>query len=191
MFITVNSLGVEFIPRDAENGREYFRLMNRCLDVKADQQSRTRTSARRTLPLALVLWAGAAGWGASPVAPVNINGKGLALKGYDAVAYFEQDQAVKGSPQHFHQWMDSTWRFSSKEHGDRFAADPERYAPQYGGYCAWAVSQGATAPIDPKAWTIVDGKLYLNYNRGVQKQWRRDAPARIEEADRHWPRLHR
>lgn len=116
MFITVNSLGVEFIPRDAENGREYFRLMNRCLDVKADQQSRTRTSARRTLPLALVLWAGAAGWGASPVAPVNINGKGLALKGYDAVAYFEQDKAVKGSPQHFRQWMDSTWQFSSEEH---------------------------------------------------------------------------
>ena len=87
--------------------------------------------------------------------------------------------------------MEAIWRFSSEEHRDRFTADPERYAPSYGGYCAWAVSQGSTAGIDPKAWKIVDGKLYLNYSRGVQKQWLRDVEKRIEEADRNWPRLHR
>ena len=130
-------------------------------------------------------------WSQGPVAPVNTNAKGLALKGYDAVVYCERSKAVKGPSQYTHPWMEATWRFSSEEHRDRFTADPERYAPRYGGYCAWAVSQGSTAGIDPKAWKIVDGKLYLNYSRGVQKQWLRDVEKRIEEADRNWPRLHR
>ena len=63
------------------------------------------------------------------------------------------------------------------------------YAPQYGGYCAWAVSQGYTAPIDPKAWKVVDGKLYLNYSKSVQKNWEKDIPGHIVSADGHWPRI--
>ena len=161
--------------------------------MKTDQRLLLRAvgrKARWALPFALLVWS-TVSWSQGPVAAVNTNAKGLALKGYDAVAYFERSKAVKGSSQYTHRWMEATWRFASKEHRDRFAADPERYAPRYGGYCAWAVSQGSTTGIDPKAWKIVDGKLYLNYSRGVQKQWLRDVEKRIEEADRNWPRLHR
>jgi hypothetical protein len=83
--------------------------------------------------------------------------------------------------------MGATWRFASAEHRDRFAVDPERYAPQYGGYCAWAVSQGYTAKIDPAAWKIVDDKLYLNYSKDVQSQWSSDIPGNIAKADANWP----
>ena len=96
----------------------------------------------------------------SLVDPVN-NNNATAIKGYDPVAYFKQSAAVKGSPQFTTQWMGATWQFSSAENRDLFAANPEQYAPQYGGYCAYAVSEGHTASIDPEAWKIVDGKLYV------------------------------
>ena len=80
---------------------------------------------------------------------------------------------------------------ASAEDRDKFAAAPEMYTPQYGGYCAYAVSQGHTAPIDPEAWTIVDGKLYLNYSKGVQKKWNQDRVGYIRKADQNWPGLHR
>ena len=89
------------------------------------------------------------------------------------LAYFQQKQPVKGSPQFSFKWMEVTWLFSSAANRDQFATDPQRYAPQYGGYCSYAVSQGHTAPIDPEAWRIVDGKLYINYSKGVQKSGRR------------------
>ena len=78
---------------------------------------------------------------------------------------------------------------SSAANRDRFAADPEKYAPQYGGYCAWAVAQGYTAKIDPEAWRIVDGKLYLNYSKDVQTQWSEDIPGNITKGDANWPKL--
>lgn len=112
-----------------------------------------------------------------------------AIHGYDPVAYFEQGKPVKGSLQHTYVWHRVTWRFASAAHLDAFKADPEKYAPQYGGYCAWAVSQGATAPSDPTAWTIVDDKLYLNYSVGVQRRWRQDIPRNVAIADRQWPLL--
>jgi hypothetical protein len=90
-----------------------------------------------------------------------------------------------------HGWQGTTWIFASAENRDRFQADPERYAPQYGGYCAYAVSKGHTASIDPKAWTIVDGKLYLNYSKGVKKKWEQDVPGNIVKADKNWPDLHK
>ena len=127
---------------------------------------------------------------AGKVDPVFQNG-GLAIRGYDVVAYFQQSQAVKGSSQFSYQWQGATWLFASAENRDRFQADPERYAPQYGGYCAYAVSKGRTASIDPEAWKIVDGKLYLNYSKGVQKKWEQDVPGNIVKADRNWPDLHR
>ncbi|MCW5979393.1 MAG: YHS domain-containing protein [Bryobacteraceae bacterium] len=128
---------------------------------------------------------------AGPVDPVNKSGKGLALKGYDPVGYFTDSQPVKGSAEFAHDWMGAEWRFASVENRDRFAADPARYAPQYGGYCAWAVSNNYTADADPEAWKIVDGKLYLNYSKGVQKKWEKDQAQRIEAADANWPRLHK
>ena len=85
--------------------------------------------------------------------------------------------------------MGAKWRFTFAEHRDLFQREPAKYAPQYGGYCAWAVSKGHTANGDPEAWRIVNGKLYLNYNKRVQKKWEQDTEARIQEADRNWPGL--
>ena len=112
---------------------------------------------------------------------------GIAIDGSDAVAYFTQGKPVAGSPEFTHDWMGVTWRFSSEENRAAFAADPEAYAPQYGGYCAYAVSEGYTASTVPEAWKIVDGKLYLNYSRGVQRRWERDIPGRIASGDANWP----
>jgi YHS domain-containing protein len=112
---------------------------------------------------------------------------GTAIEGYDPVAYFEEGRPVEGDSDYAHEWMDATWYFASAENRDKFAADPAKYAPQYGGYCAWAVSQGYTATIDPQAWAIVDDKLYLNYSLDVQKQWQQDVPGNITKADANWP----
>jgi hypothetical protein len=123
--------------------------------------------------------------------PINKESNGVAIKGYDPVAYFTDSKPVQGSAAFTHQWMNSTWRFASAEHRDEFARDPEKYAPQYGGYCAYGVSQGHTAPIDPEAWTIIEGKLYLNYSKGVKKTWAEAIPKHIDEANRNWPGLHK
>lgn len=114
---------------------------------------------------------------------------GLALDGYDAVAYFTVGKPVKGSADWAHEHGGATWRFSSSEHRDLFVADPERYAPQFGGYCAWAVANGYTADIDPEAFAVVDGKLFLNYNRSIQKKWEADRAALIGKANENWPKL--
>ena len=111
----------------------------------------------------------------------------LAISGYDAVAYFEDGKPVEGSDDHEVEWNGATWRFSSAANKAAFEADPEAYAPQYGGYCAWAVSQGYTASTVPEAWKIVDGKLYLNYSKGVQSTWEQDIPGNIAKANGHWP----
>lgn len=112
---------------------------------------------------------------------------GVAVRGTDVVAYFTQGKAVAGDEEFSHDWRGVTWLFASAEHRDQFAANPEAYAPAYGGYCAWAVSQGYTAPIDPNAWAIVDDQLYLNFNRNVQRRWERDIPGNIAKADANWP----
>ena len=123
------------------------------------------------------------------VDPVNKSRGGIAIKGYDPVAYFEEGEPVKGREEFQHEWQGATWLFSSASNRDLFVADPERYAPQYGGYCAYAVSQGSTADIDPEAWTIVEGKLYLNFSKQVRELWSRDMPGNIRNADRRWPEL--
>jgi hypothetical protein len=110
-----------------------------------------------------------------------------AVRGYDVVAYFTQAKPVEGKRSFSHKWNDAEWRFASAGNRDLFAANPEKYAPQYGGWCAWAVSQGYTASIDPQAWRIVDGKLYLNYSKSVQTQWVQDVPGNITRGDRNWP----
>lgn len=121
--------------------------------------------------------------------PVYQSFLGTAIDGTDPVAYFTEGRPVEGSADFTHEWNGATWRFVSAENRDKFKAEPARYAPQYGGYCAWAVSQGYTASTDPEAWKIVDGKLYLNYNKGVQAKWEGDVPGNIAAADGHWPKV--
>ena len=129
--------------------------------------------------------------GKSASAPkVYIESKsGLAIRGTDPVAYFTQGRPVKGSSQFEYKWQGATWRFSSAENKNLFASNPEAYAPQYGGYCAKALSEGNVVSSDPNAWKIVDGKLYLNYSPQVQRQWLRDVPGNIAKADARWPNV--
>ncbi|MEM6934633.1 MAG: YHS domain-containing (seleno)protein [Pseudomonadota bacterium] len=113
--------------------------------------------------------------------------QGFALKGYDTVAYFTEGRAVKGSPAYALDWKDATWHFASAENRDLFAANPEAYAPQYGGYCAWAITRSRIAPINPEIFRIVDGKLYLNLNMKVHNDWLASMPQMIASGDRNWP----
>ena len=115
---------------------------------------------------------------------------GKAIRGYDPVAYFTQGKPVEGDSDFTHEWMDAKWYFASAANREAFAKNPERYAPQYGGYCAWAVSQNYTASTDPDAWKIVDGKLYLNYSKSVQEQWvAGGVETPIAQGDRNWPAI--
>lgn len=112
-----------------------------------------------------------------------------AVDGYDPVAYFTDGKPVEGSSEFEAEYEGATWRFVSAANRDAFVADPSKYAPQYGGYCAWAVSQGYTAKGDPQHWRIVDGRLYLNYNADVQQKWEKDVPGFIKAADANWPKV--
>jgi YHS domain-containing protein len=113
--------------------------------------------------------------------------KGVAVGGYDPVAYFTERKAVPGKPDITYFWKGAAWRFASEQNRDAFKAAPAKYAPQYGGYCAYAVALGSTAQGDPKSWHIVDGKLYLNLSPAVQKLWEKDIPGYIKSADKNWP----
>jgi len=110
----------------------------------------------------------------------------LAIKGYDAVAYFKLGKATRGSEPFTFRWHDMTWHFSSQEHRDLFAANPEQYAPRYDGFCAWAMTESRLAITDPEVWKIVDGKLYLNCSQAAYEKWSRDIPGHIRAADAIW-----
>jgi YHS domain-containing protein len=105
------------------------------------------------------------------------------------VAYFTEGEPVEGSADHELEWNGATWRFASTANLAAFQADPEAFAPQFGGYCAWAVSQGYTASTDPTAWRVVDGKLYLNYSHNIQRRWEQDVPGNIAKGDANWPKV--
>jgi len=124
---------------------------------------------------------------ASAFAQNNVDSSGLALQGYDPVAYFTDKQPVRGKAEFTAQHEGATYRFASAANRDAFAAAPAKYAPQYGGYCAFGLASGYKAPIEPDAWTVVDGKLYLNYNRSVRSRWSTDIPGFIRKADANWP----
>ena len=109
-----------------------------------------------------------------------------AINGYDPVAYFKQGTPVKGKKDFHYRWMEASWYFSSQQNLDDFIKTPNAYAPQYGGYCAWAVSRGYTASTSPDAWRIYSGKLYLNYSLGVRKLWIQDIPGNIRAGDKNW-----
>jgi YHS domain-containing protein len=117
--------------------------------------------------------------GESPVGDV-------AIKGYDAVAYFTASKALKGKETFTFQWHNMTWYFITKENRDLFATSPEKYAPQYDGYCAWALTEARKAQTDPEVWKIVDGKLYLNCSQTAYEKWSKDIPGNIKKADANW-----
>jgi YHS domain-containing protein len=116
-------------------------------------------------------------------------GKKLAVGGYDTVAYHKGGKPVIGTDEFTHTWKDATWRFSSKENLEAFVADPEKYAPQYGGYCAFAVAHNGLSPGSPLHWKIVDGKLYLNIDGSVQTKWERGQDGFIKRGDSNWPKV--
>lgn len=150
-------------------------------------QGRIRSLGQAVLAVLLVV-AGAADAHAQKV---NAGRGGVAVKGYDLVAYVTAGKPTEGSEQFVHRIGAATYRFASAANRDAFAKEPERYLPQFGGFCAYAVSRGYTADIDPQAWRIVDGRLFLNYSRGVQKTWEQDLTANIGKGDANWPALSR
>ena len=113
--------------------------------------------------------------------------EGVGAGGYDAVSYFT-GTPVEGSKEFSTNWKGAEWRFANAANRDAFTASPEKYAPQYGGYCAFALSKGALAKGDPKAWTVNDGKLYLNYSEAVRENWRSDIPGNVAAANGNWPK---
>src|SRR5688572_11145764 len=145
---------------------------------------------RRVVVMGLLLAATAIALAAAGRKPaVNASERGFAMDGYDPVAYVTDGRPVAGSSQFETKWNGALWRFASAAHRDAFRTDPERYAPQFGGYCAYAVSQGYTANGDPRVWKIVDGGLYLNYSASVQRNWEKDIRGYIAKADRKSTRL--
>jgi YHS domain-containing protein len=123
---------------------------------------------------------------AAPIAPTNTE-NGLAVKGYDPVAYFRVGEAVRGEAEFSATYEGATYRFASAEDRALFVASPARYVPQYGGYCALAMALDSIADIDPEEWAIVGGKLYLNNGFFAQRLWSIDKSGNIERADRNWP----
>jgi YHS domain-containing protein len=114
---------------------------------------------------------------------------GIAIKGYDPVAYFTKERAMKGSKEFAHEWLGETWHFANAKHRDLFAANPVQYAPQFGGYCALGLAYGQnTANIDPEAWRIIDGKLYLTYDKGSAAELEK-IPGELTKAKTNWPKV--
>ncbi len=109
-----------------------------------------------------------------------------AIKGYDVVAYFKENKAVKGNKDFSYDWNGAKWYFSSKENLKAFKTSPDKYAPQYGGYCAFGYAQGHASPTEPDVFSVIDGKLYLNYNQKVQQMWTKDIPGFIIKADKNY-----
>jgi YHS domain-containing protein len=124
--------------------------------------------------------------GAASSQPAVFSTSDGAIRGYDTVAYFTDSRALRGQKEFKHSWNGADWYFSNRENLDQFKSDPETYAPQYGGYCAFAMSKGSYASGDPEAWTIHDGKLYLNYSKAVRNTWSKRIPEYVKRADRNW-----
>ena len=143
-----------------------------------------------TKVIALAVFAALIGHGAASAAEERINTGyfgNVAIKSYDPVAYFTMSKAVKGSKEFSYDWLGATWYFASKEHRQQFADEPIRYAPQYGGYCAIGVAYGELVPsIDPEAWFIADGKLYLQYSKPLDRDFRADRTILLSNAEANW-----
>ncbi len=124
------------------------------------------------------------------IAKVNTGTDGVAVHGYDVVAYFLEGRAVRGTSEFEHDWQDAKWQFASAANKDLFAANPQRYVPQYGGFCATCLAlDGELTDANPKAWTIIDGKLYLNYSMHQRTQWRIRASVYVKFGDDEWTKV--
>ncbi len=121
--------------------------------------------------------------------PQNLDSSHVALSGYDAVGYFVDHQAEKGQAIYHVDYNGGTYLFASKEHADLFAKDPAKYAPQFGGYCAYGVSRGKKAPISPDAYQIIDGKLYLQYDTDIRDDFNKDQAGNLAKALANWPKI--
>lgn len=121
---------------------------------------------------------------------VNQMTAGMGLKGYDPVNYFTDNKPAKGAADITADWGGATWHFVSKEHRDAFVKDPEHFAPQYGGFCAWGVANGKLFDVDPEnGWAVVNDKLYVTFNADVLAMWTKDQKKFITDADANWPKL--
>jgi len=145
--------------------------------------------------LTLVLATVSSSFAAEPINTLEKSGlfgykpNGIAIRGFDTVAYFTESKAVKGKKSISTEWNGATWYFSKQEHLDLFTANPESYAPQYGGYCAYGIAVDNLVKIEGNLWDIVDGKLYLNFNKKLQNKWRSDIAGYIKTADEKFPGL--
>ena len=119
----------------------------------------------------------------------NVGWTGVVIKGYDPVAYFTEKMPVKGDSDFEYEWSGAKWRFANSKNLEMFKGDPEKYAPKYGGHCAFGVANGYLVKIDPEAWTVYEGRLYLNYSLSVREQWKEDIPGYIGKANANWPGL--
>ncbi|WP_394138726.1 YHS domain-containing (seleno)protein [Vibrio chagasii] len=117
---------------------------------------------------------------------MSVDSNDLAIKGYDPVAYFDNKGPVKGTSEFTATYKNAIYQFVSSENRDQFRADPQAYAPQYGGYCAFGVAMGKKFETDPQAWKIEDGKLYLNLDKSVQKRWLENTQEFIQDGDNNW-----
>ncbi len=117
---------------------------------------------------------------------INTNGTDYALAGYDVVAYFTDNQPTRGDAQHKSTWAGATWLFASAEHKAQFERAPDKYLPAYGGYCAYGLARGKLVRIAPEAFTLVQGRLYLNYSLDIRARWLRDRDSYIQKADANW-----
>ncbi len=134
--------------------------------------------------IATAVWVGMSG--EEGVKPVNTAADDLAVKGFDTVAFFTDEKLTKGSAEFSHDWKGAKWQFASAENLEKFKAAPEKYAPQFGGYCSYATAHGYTADGDPATWKIVDGRLYLNYNQKAKDLWEKDQVKFIIDGEQNW-----
>ncbi len=146
-------------------------------------------SSRIPTWLAVAAFALAPPLAAEAAKPVYTTRAGVAIRGYDPVAYFTDGKPLPGLAEHAHEWKGARWLFASAEHRHLFAQQPEKYAPQFGGYCAWAAANDYVYEADPKVWYVHDGRLYLNYNRKAQEKWEADRPGNIQRGEANWPHL--
>ena len=170
-----------------------------CLDVpetmayaKGRNSGKLPMNRREMMVLALAVGS-AAVWAPhamAKTAPIDTSKKaGVALGGVDVVAYFTEKTSKPGKPEFKTHWKDVDWYFSSAENMQAFIVAPEKFAPQYGGYCAYAAAKGGVAAGDPQVWSVVDGKLYINLSDAVKKLWVQDIPGNIAKANKNWPNL--
>ncbi len=120
---------------------------------------------------------------------IDKNKMGVAINGYDPVAYFTDSKSVMGKKEFSYKWNDAEWYFEDKSHKEMFKKNPDKYAPQYGGFCAFGLSKDKLSSSDPNAWQIVDGKLYLCTNNKVHKMWQDDIKGNVKKADKNWSKI--